>query len=678
MFRINDIYNSVKEKRCFTILLFFTLLSFVINGQVSTVDSLFAKSKTHLKNSEYNIALDLARQSLSILNTTNDYKAIADHYNHIATIYFYKSNFQEALTAFQSSKHFFEKANFKEGIASSTNNIGAIYYSLGNYPKAIDYYKLAVKIDDELGNEAETANTIQNIGNIYFVLNDFNNAKVYYERAENSFEKFEDEEELALVKSSLGRIYLKEKNYDKALLYFNASLQLATKSNDKQVQSEILYNMGKLYDSRNNQIEAIKYLKQSILIADEIKNNLQKSTSLVALGNVYLDFNKKNAAISNCNKGLRLAQQLNAVSIQKEACKCLYESYKSTNNPLKALQYNEQMYVLRDSLNLKQTSAKILNMQFEKEMLLDSIAHVEKERRAELAHQQIIQKKEKQRNIFIIAGCFALIIAVGIFSRLRLVKRSKARLQIEKDRSEHLLHNILPEEVAEELKQKGYVDAQDFETASILFTDFKSFTETAAHLTPQQLVEEINTCFKAFDEIIEYYQIEKIKTIGDAYMAAGGLPKPDANAVKKTILAALDMQAFITKRKQENTLKKVPAFDMRVGIHVGPIVAGIVGVKKFQYDIWGDTVNMASRMESNGVIGKVNISNATYALVKNEPDFIFKYRGKIQAKGKGELDMYFVSKIDNSATNQTKSPFDTLQNTLIKNNKSQLSKSTTI
>jgi class 3 adenylate cyclase len=235
------------------------------------------------------------------------------------------------------------------------------------------------------------------------------------------------------------------------------------------------------------------------------------------------------------------------------------------------------------------------------------------------------------------------VIAIGIWSRLNYTKKSKAILQIEKDRSEHLLLNILPEEIADELKAKGFVDAQDFETASILFTDFKSFTETAAKLTPQALVEEINVCFKVFDGIMEKYTIEKIKTIGDAYMAAGGLPKPDSNAIKNTIFAALEMQDFITQHKKDNNALHKPAFEMRVGIHVGPVVAGIVGVKKFQYDIWGDTVNIASRVESNGDIGKVNISQATYEFVKNEPKFSFEHRGKIQAKGKGEMDMYFVS-----------------------------------
>jgi class 3 adenylate cyclase len=207
------------------------------------------------------------------------------------------------------------------------------------------------------------------------------------------------------------------------------------------------------------------------------------------------------------------------------------------------------------------------------------------------------------------------------------------------------LLNILPEEIAEELKEKGSVDAQDYSTVAILFTDFKSFTETASKLSPQKLVEELNVCFKAFDNIMEYYDIEKIKTIGDAYMAAGGLPKPGENYIIKTLFAAIEMQEFIRNRKEANAIKEIPAFEMRVGIHVGSIVAGIVGVKKFQYDVWGDTVNIASRMESNGSVGKINISRDTYLLVKDEKELQFEYRGKIEAKGKGAMEMYFVSRV---------------------------------
>lgn len=283
-------------------------------------------------------------------------------------------------------------------------------------------------------------------------------------------------------------------------------------------------------------------------------------------------------------------------------------------------------------------------MEFQKAILIDSIAYVTKVHKIDLLHKEEVQKKEKQRNLIIISLCFIVLITIALWNRLNYVRRSRKALTIEKDRSEKLLLNILPEEIAEELKEKGFVNARDFNLVSILFTDFKSFTQTAETMSPQNLVEEINVCFKAFDLISDKYNIEKIKTIGDSYMAAGGIPNPDQNSLKNIVNAALEMQEFMIERKIINTAADIPAFEMRLGIHAGPIVAGIVGVKKFQYDVWGDTVNTASRIESNGMVEKVNISESLYNLIKDEESFVFEYRGKIYAKGKGEIKMYFVEK----------------------------------
>jgi class 3 adenylate cyclase len=339
-----------------------------------------------------------------------------------------------------------------------------------------------------------------------------------------------------------------------------------------------------------------------------------------------------------------IAEQMRAVSIQKDACKCLYGSYKSLNNKSLALLYYEKANNFEDSLNTKEAANRMMNLAFQKQQLADSIAFVKKENTAQLKHQAEIQAKEKQRNFIIFSLGIMLLVAVGLWSRLNFVRKSKEALKIEKDRSEALLLNILPEEIAEELKATGSVKAKDFGLVSILFTDFQSFTQTAQTMSPQRLVEEINVCFEAFDRISEKYQIEKIKTIGDAYMAAGGMANADENTPKNVVLAGLEMQAFIAQRALENQQAQKPYFEMRLGIHAGPIVAGIVGVKKFQYDIWGDTVNTASRMESNGAVGKVNISEAFYELIKDDSRFSFEYRGNISAKGKGEINMYFVEK----------------------------------
>ena len=229
-----------------------------------------------------------------------------------------------------------------------------------------------------------------------------------------------------------------------------------------------------------------------------------------------------------------------------------------------------------------------------------------------------------------------------VVERTAEVVAEKKEADRQRERSDELLLNILPAEIAEELKERGQSEAKDFELVSILFTDFKGFTQVSEKLTAQQLVEEIDTCFKHFDAICGKYNVEKIKTIGDAYMAAGGLPVPNDNSVKNTVLAALDMSEFIKERKKQLELEGRVPFEMRLGIHTGPVVAGIVGIKKFQYDIWGDTVNTASRMESSGEPGRVNISQATYEKLKNDPQFVFTPRGKISAKGKGEMEMYFV------------------------------------
>ncbi|MEL6559504.1 MAG: adenylate/guanylate cyclase domain-containing protein [Bacteroidota bacterium] len=619
-------------------------------------DSLLVQSNDLLRKGEYQNALSAVEQSLQLNKEIGNYRAIGDCYNRIATIYYYQGDFKNAINYFEDGIVSYQEANFLSGIATLVNNKGAIYYYLGNYPKALEHYKKAASLNATLNNKMQSATTIQNIGGIYLELQDYNQAMKHFQQAKTTYEELADTLSLSQIKNSIGDVYLSKKSFDLALTNFEEALALAESINAQQSILEVYYNLGDAHDQLENFDLAMDFYTRTKSLADKINNTLYQSLSYIGLGTIHLDAGAAQKGIKFCRKGLQISTEIETVSIQQEACECLYEAHKQSGQNTLALNYLEQSISLKDSLNSRQTADKILNMEFEKKMILDSLANVEKEMRIELAHKEVLRQQETQRNIIVVVLFFIIIIAIAIWSRLNYVKKSKQRLQKEKDRSEHLLLNILPQEIAEELKSKGFVDAQDFESAAILFTDFKGFTATAAQLSPQDLVQELNTCFKAFDNIIGQYRVEKIKTIGDAYMAVGGVPRSDKNSVKNTILAALEMQEFIADRKEQNELLGKSSFEMRIGIHAGPIVAGVVGVKKFQYDIWGDTVNTASRMESNGQVGRVNISKSTYLVVKDEKDLAFEYRGRIDAKGKGEIDMYFVYRSSEGLNRRDRQP----------------------
>ena len=242
-----------------------------------------------------------------------------------------------------------------------------------------------------------------------------------------------------------------------------------------------------------------------------------------------------------------------------------------------------------------------------------------------------------------------LLMVLFLIQKWRLLSYQKAestisrRLQakidqmaLEKAKSDKLAAEFLPEQTAEEIKNSGRARWKKYERATVLFSDIQGFTKIAEEMNPEALIDELDTFFFHFDSVVEKYNIEKIKTIGDAYMAAGGIPEKNSTNPVEVVLAAIEMQAYMAQLKASRT----KIWDLRIGIHTGPVIAGVVGHKKVSYDIWGDTVNTASRMESSGTAGKVNISGITYGMVKEY--FICEYRGKLPVKYKGNIDMYFV------------------------------------
>lgn len=298
-------------------------------------------------------------------------------------------------------------------------------------------------------------------------------------------------------------------------------------------------------------------------------------------------------------------------------------------------------------------SAEMINKRIteEKQRQEDSVKILKKEQQLQdvvLAAKQVELDAQKARNnLYIIIAAISLsllsiiiVLFLGRQKTLRDLAEKNKIIEEEKRKSDELLLNILPEEVMMELKAHGRTQARNYAKASVLFADIKNFTSISERLSPDELIEGLDAYFERFDKVIEKYNIEKIKTIGDAYVCAGGVPTKSEDNAFDVVQAALDFRDEIDKLRKERTAQGKIPFEFRIGIHTGQLVAGVIGLKKFAYDIWGDTVNMAARMQEAGEPGKINVSGATYEIVKSK--FACVHRGKLEAKNKGEIDMYYV------------------------------------
>jgi adenylate cyclase len=412
---------------------------------------------------------------------------------------------------------------------------------------------------------------------------------------------------------------------------------------DLKLLREIAYARGKFREKKD--------IDQEIAIFE----GKEVEDSGGGLGNL---FGKKRREAEDKAAGLEVEKA--AIAAQKEE---LTETVDALE--YRQVKLRQQKANLAGRVAAKEAAIQLMNeeqvrsefMILEQRRLVDSMSYASNLDFMRLANQEMkndelasqLSLEKTQRNFLIaLIGC-AILTLIGLFLRFmgmkahnKVLEEKNRIIEEERKRSEELLLNILPKIVADELKSKGAANAKRFDNATVLFTDFKNFTNISKKMTPEELVKDLDYCFKAFDKIIEKYGLEKIKTIGDSYMCAGGLPTGSNSKAKDVVRAALEIQDFLAQWKLERVASNQPFFEARIGIHTGPIVAGVVGNKKFAYDIWGSTVNVASRMETGGEIGKVNVSATTFNLIKEE--FECEHRGKLIAKNYGEVDMYFVRK----------------------------------
>lgn len=545
------------------------------------------------------------------------------------------SNYAAANDLVMQALGHFKRSNDLLKMSICYNTLGNNQLSLGDDVKAISYFLTALSLSEKLKNETEMSNNLNNIGIVYLNLEQYTKARTYFLRANALLEKSDNEPAKLFSLGNIGITYSAENNFEKALFYFNQVLSIASREGNPGNTAQAYNSIARVYEDSGNFPEAIKFYKQALEINEEVGDKFSMIYNLVGLGDLSRKAGRFGEGASYLKRARIIAKEIGAPYPEKDALQGLTSLYEESGRFDSAFKYLTLFSQLKDTLlnqeNIAEIARKEVQYDFDKKI-------VEEKLLSELE----INRQKGRKNIFLISGLGLLVMAGGLYSRLRYIRRSRAVIQKEKDRSETLLLNILPAEVAEELKDKGYAEARHFDEVTVLFTDFKGFTSLAEQLTPTELVTEIDYCFRNFDEIITRYGIEKIKTIGDAYMCAGGLPVANRTNPTDVVKAALDIQRFMQEMKQQRISEGRPFFELRLGIHTGPVVAGIVGIKKFQYDIWGDTVNLASRMESSGEVGKVNVSQMTWEKVNS--DFKCTYRGKIEAKNKGTVDMYFVEK----------------------------------
>ncbi len=569
-----------------------------------------------------------------------------------------KSDYAKALEYFFKALAIAEKIGNKRGMAGIIGGIAEVYNRQGDYPRALAYLFRGLRLDEEIGDKAGMAAANLNIGTIYSDQKEYSKALEYYSNALKLDEETGDQQGIAYTIDNMANIYSSQKDYSKALEYHTKSLRMKEEMGDKQGIMASMINMSVVYIEQHNYTEAADHLFKALKIAEEVGDEYRVSIALGNIGVTYLEIAKERNNPGSVQTSPELQHRAyipdglipqgrsillhkaveyiqRAIVIQKkigylQGLTLNYGALSEVDSMLGdyrgALEAYKLHTIYKDSVFNGEKQTEIMRLGMMRKMSVDSLKSAQQ--------RQVVELKYRQQRNYTYLGLAGIMLLIG-FSFFIVKERGKSEKA--RKQSEGLLLNILPSEITNELKDRGATTAKHFDEVTVLFTDFVNFTGAGERMGTQKLVEELHNCFKAFDEIIGKYNIEKIKTIGDAYLAVSGLPVPDDKHAENVMNAAMEIRSFMLQRKQE---MGKDTFEVRIGIHSGPVVAGIVGVKKFAYDIWGDTVNTAARMEQKSEAGKINISQTTYDIVKDK--YNCTYRGEIEAKNKGMLKMYFV------------------------------------
>ncbi len=587
--------------------------------------------------------LEYAKQSQEMAEEIGWEKGVASSYVAQGVNYSWgKSDFKLGQEYYEKAYDIYDKLpqtnDIKKSKASILGNIGFMYRNQSDYPKALDYYQKSLIIFEEIDNKGGIAANLGNIGTIYDYQGDFDRALEYYNKAMVIKKELKDKNGEAALLANIGLVYYFKADYDKALNNFILSREFYEEVGSLNGQASNLGNIGLIYQKKGDYSKALVNYKKAASIYDDLGSKTNLANNLGNIGELYYsltidsvlnsidrqlntgDLNKKNnvdSSIVYYNRAIDLLESTGELDTRSRFILGLSNVSQQQGDHEKALELYKEYIVLKDSVFTEKTQTRIANLEAVRENMLKD---------KELVIKDLEISQSENERIAVIGGAIAVgFVAIIIFRQ--------------RQRSEKLLLNILPVNIAKRLKKKERLIADNIESASVVFIDLVGFTAYSKDRQAKEVVQMLNDTFDKIDALIIKYGLEKIKTIGDGYMAAAGVPDYcDDHSVRATNFS-LDVHIVLEKINQENKTN----IKARVGIESGPIVAGVIGDMKFAYDLWGDTVNTAARMESTGTPDLVHISANTKAeLDRHEHNFYFEELEPMEVKGKGVMLTYMV------------------------------------
>ncbi|MBL7999080.1 MAG: tetratricopeptide repeat protein [Candidatus Kapabacteria bacterium] len=606
----------------------------------------------------FTTSLEFYNDALKICEETHDRKGIAKTLGNIGNVHRNLSDYPRALEYLGKALALDEELGNKAGVAIHFGSIGIVHAEISDYPRALEYMGVALALDEELGNKVGVANQLGNIGNVHWYLADYARALEYLEKALVLNEELGNKAGVAIHLGNIGLVYSDLSDSPRALEYYGKALAIAEELGNKQGMVNQLGNIGNVHSNLSDYELALEYYGKVLVLAEELSNKAGVVVCLSNIGNVHFSLSEYPLALEYYAKALVLDEELGnkrgvAINLGNIGRTYTKQDFDGCD-PVKAEEYLLRAINLSTEIGDKAAliglHKTVSDLYEQEERLGDAFTHYKKY--IEIEKEVNVEEVKKQE---------------AIREQQKEIELAKAAADAKHQATQELLHNVLPPSIAYRMINGEKLIAEKLPSVSVLFADIVGFTKLSQRISAEELVEGLDKIFSTFDTLAERYGLEKIKTIGDAYMVVAGAPEPRSDHAEAMAYFALDMVEVMKEFASKTTGDTI---QLRIGIHSGEVVAGVIGKKKFAYDLWGDAVNTASRMESYSEAGRIHVSEEfvrtlfpfqtlpemegfsvpdesfTLSIGEGRGEDMIRFipRGEMEIKGKGMMKTYFFER----------------------------------